>query len=106
MIACSFSLGWRGGSRWRMHGLIDLYQPLELMTLSHFWSIRHGWPCASHPRLSLHHRMKAWMAGTSPAMTMWNGQSIGRLVLNGERSRTVHSPRTARLAYLLGDAKH
>jgi len=31
-------------------------------------SLRHARPCAGHPCLALRHR-KAWMAGTSPAMT-------------------------------------
>src|SRR5262249_43825124 len=52
-------------------------------------NLRHARPCAGHPRLaSMRRRRKAWMAGTSPAMTMWQGSilnSASREVPSHER---------------------
>jgi hypothetical protein len=36
---------------------------------------RHARACRGHPRLTNHATSKTWMAGTSPAMTMWMGRS-------------------------------
>jgi hypothetical protein len=37
-------------------------------------------PCAGHPRLKGLAKSKTWMAGTSPAMTMWIGHGYLLLV--------------------------
>jgi hypothetical protein len=39
---------------------------------------RHARPCAGHPRLEMQTNSKAWMAGTSPAMTMWRVAATDR----------------------------
>src|ERR1700716_1747251 len=56
-----------------------LYRPSQTLT-------RYARPCAGHPRLKSRGKAKTWMAGTSPAMTMWMGRAQRRMAsLGGDR---------------------
>ena len=43
---------------------------LERVAINSNHALRHARACRGHPRLNASARMKTWMAGTSPAMTV------------------------------------